>query len=81
MSDDLNLFESEDMKEIEEGNLSLNEIANKLIKERNRILDEFAKAYIAEQKIMPSELELVVREEMEGNTVETIYYFRKKDND
>lgn len=77
MSNKLNLFETGNSNQSNE-DLSINEIADKLIKERNKVLDNFAKAYIAEQKIMPSELELVVREESSGTVAETIYYFRKK---
>lgn len=68
-------------REEKESQLTLTEIAQKLVKERNKVLDDFAKAYLAETKIMPSDLELVVREERTKDVIETIYYFRKKNDE
>lgn len=59
-------------------NMTPNEIAKKLVMERNKVLDDFCKAYIAETGIMPSDLELVTREESDGNRFETVYFFRRR---
>lgn len=59
---------------------TIQEMIDKLLKHRNEILDNFAKAYLAEQKVMPSEIELVEQTIKEDNTIkEVIYFFRRKD--
>ncbi len=67
------------MVDIEQGETDVETIKEKLLKEKERILNDFAVAYTASQEIDPSELELVVREETTDTVVETIYYFRRKD--
>lgn len=66
-------------KNIEYNNLTGEEIVKKLAEERDKILNEFAKAYLAETKLLPSEVELVtVQNPPENGIIETVYYFRKK---
>jgi len=65
-------------KEYEIENISLDQMAEQIKKERVKILNEFAKAYLAETQINPSELELVQRQESKDGLVETVYYFRRK---
>jgi len=49
-----------------------------LHKHRDKIINEFAKAYLAETKLLPSEIELVCREIRSEKSIETIYEFRRK---
>lgn len=59
-------------------NISENEALLKLNEERNKILNEFAKAYLAETNILPSEVELVSIQTHKEKEIETVYFFRKK---
>lgn len=60
--------------------IDINEMVKKLNEERSKILNEFSKAYLAETGIMPSEVELVTVQETKDKTIETICFFRKKQN-
>lgn len=52
----------------------------KLVEERSKILEAFAKAYLAETGLLPSTVELVTQQmPMENNIIETVYYFRRRE--
>lgn len=59
---------------------SINEAdaVKKLAEERNKILEAFGKAYLAESGLLPSQVELVSEQNISGSTIENIYYFRRK---
>lgn len=59
-------------------NVNQEEATKKLIEKRDEVLNAFAKAYLAEAQVLPSEIELVSQQTTEGNTVETVYFFRLK---
>lgn len=58
--------------------INIEEATQKLREERDKILNEFAKAYLAGNETNPSEIELVSQQKMENNIIETVYFFRKK---
>ena len=64
--------------ETEYKDVTLNEAIEKLHKEKNRILDEFAKAYLAETGLMPSDVELVTQQSRNGDIIENVFYFRRR---
>jgi predicted naringenin-chalcone synthase len=56
------------------------EEATKYLHDRKvEIIEQFAKAYLAETGLKPSEVELVTKQESTGMIIETVYYFRKKE--
>ena len=67
-------------KETEHQNISEVEAVQQLIKHRSEILEAFSKAYLAETKLLPSQIELVTQQmpEVDG-IIETVYFFRRKD--
>lgn len=59
--------------------ISEEDVVKKLVEERSKILEQFAKAYLAETGLLPSTVELVTHQfPVENNIIETVYYFRKK---
>ena len=66
------------MKEETFSDVNQEEALKKLTEKRDEILNDFAKAYLAETKVLPSEVELVTEQKQEGTTIETVFYFRKK---
>lgn len=66
------------LKNEEYTNISIEEATQKLQENRDQILEEFAKAYLAETKLLPSEVELVCHQEMNGAIIENVYFFRRK---
>ena len=62
-------------------NISLDQAAEHIKKQRVKILNDFAVAYLAEKdgQIQPSELELVSYQNSQDGKIETIYYFRKRE--
>ncbi len=58
--------------------IKIEEATQKLREERDKILNEFAKAYLAGNEVNPSEIELVSQQKTENNVIETVYFFRKK---
>lgn len=65
-------------KEFELNGITEDQAAQELIKNRDKILEDFATAYLAETKISPSEVELVSKQNTNGTEIETVYFFRKK---
>lgn len=60
-------------------NMSVEEMVKKLQQEKHRIIEEFAKAYLAESGLLPSEVELVTQQiTTDKNTIEHRYFFRRK---
>jgi len=69
-------------KEKEEifNNITPEQAVQELYKRKTEILNEFAKAYLAESGLLPSQVELVCKETKNTpDQIETIYFFRKKD--
>ena len=64
---------------IEYKDINLTEALAKLALERDKILEEFTKAYLAETGLKPSEIELVCKQDKLGMTIENVYFFRKKE--
>jgi predicted metal-dependent hydrolase len=62
-----------DIKGITEAEATL-----RLRQERDKILSEFTKAYLAETGLKPSEIELVSQRNVLGSLIEETYFFRKK---
>jgi len=59
--------------------ITVDDAVKKLAEEKNKILEAFAKAYLAETAANPSEIELVTKQmPVENNIIETVYFFRKK---
>lgn len=66
------------MKEKQLNNISVEEAVAELAKHRNKILEEFSKAYLAESGLLPSQVELVHKITTEKDIITDIFYFRKK---
>ena len=67
-------------KDITFNNIDIDAAVKQLAEERDKILSQFAKAYLAESGLLPSQVELVTKQmPMENNIIETVYYFRKKE--
>ena len=60
--------------------VSVEDVVKKLAKERDKILEAFAKAYLAESGLLPSQVELVTQQlpMNEQRIIENIYFFRRK---
>ena len=66
-------------KEVEIRNINEQEVVQELIKNRNKILEAFTKAYLAETQLMPSQIELVTRQmPIKDGIIENIFFFRKR---
>lgn len=65
-------------KDLTFNNIDIESAVKQLAEQRDKILSEFAKAYLAETKLLPSEVELVTKQKTTGSEIETIYFFRKK---
>lgn len=59
-------------------NITEQEAVARLLQEKNKILSEFTKAYLAETGLKPSEIEFVTQKNVIGAIVEETYFFRKK---
>jgi hypothetical protein len=60
-------------------NISLNDAVMKIQKEKAKILEEFAKAYLAETSFQPSEVEMVhQRMPIKDGIIENVIFFRKR---
>lgn len=63
-------------------NISIEEAVKKLQSQKDEILDAFAKAYLADSGLLPTEVELVTQQmPMKDGIIEHVYFFRKKDED
>lgn len=49
-----------------------------ILAKRHEILDHFAKAYIAETGLKPSEIELCTQQRTTDKTIEHVFFFRRK---
>jgi hypothetical protein len=60
--------------------MTAEDVVKKLAEERDKILEAFAKAYLAESGLLPSQVEMVTQQlpMNDQNIIETIYYFRRK---
>lgn len=59
--------------------ISIEEAMKKIRDEKSKILEAFAKAYLAESGLMPSEVELVCQEDTSNKTlIQHVYFFRRK---
>lgn len=59
--------------------ITVEEATKYLTEKRLEILEQFAKAYLAETGLAPSEVELVTQQmPVIDNKIETVYFFRKK---
>lgn len=65
-------------KSEEYNNISVEEMVKKLREKKHEIIEAFAKAYLAESGLMPSEVELCCQETRNGNLIEHVYFFRRK---
>lgn len=65
-------------KEYEKDNVTLDQAAAEIAKHKDRILEDFTKAYLIETGLKPSQVELVSSQRTENGTIETVYYFREK---
>jgi hypothetical protein len=66
------------MKEETFNDMDMSKMAEFLKKNRNKILEEFAKAYLAETQLLPSQIELVHKSSVENEQIVDTFYFRKK---
>lgn len=67
-------------KEIEKDVAGEAEMLHELQKHKFKILEDFARAYLAEQNILPSEIELVHQQlPTVNNIIEHKMFFRKKE--
>jgi hypothetical protein len=58
--------------------LTGDEAAKIILAKRHEVLDHFAKAYIAETGLMPSQIELCTQQVVNGTTIENIFFFRRR---
>jgi len=59
--------------------ISVEEAMKKIMSEKNKIIEAFAKAYLAETGLNPSEVELVHQQiTNQPNIIENVIFFRKK---
>ena len=65
-------------KQEEYNNISVEEMVSKLRDKKHEIIEAFAKAYLAESGLLPSEVELCCQESRKDNLIEHVYFFRKK---
>jgi len=66
-------------KEIKHENISISDMVLELERNKNNILDDFSKAYLAETGLLPSEVELSCRQmPVDNGIIEHIYSFRRK---
>ena len=68
-------------KVIEYKDVSVTDANEVLIKQKNKILQDFTKAYLADTQIKPSELQLVVETISNKGKVEINYYFKRRNQD
>lgn len=68
------------MKEVKHENVNLQEAMEEIMKNRDKILEDFAKAYLAEKKVNPSDIELVQQKVNSDDGIEYIFYFRIKND-
>jgi hypothetical protein len=54
------------------------DIAKQLLEQRDKILSDFAKAYLAETRLLPSQIELVQQSIEENGKVGFRWFFSKK---
>lgn len=54
------------------------ELAKQLNEQKQRILNDFATAYLAEAQLLPSQIELVQQHIDNNGTAEYIWFFRQK---
>ena len=66
------------MKDEEHNSISVADMIKKLAEERDKILNDFCKAYLAETQALPSEIELVTLETSKDGTIEHVYFFRRR---
>ena len=65
-------------KNIEYKDIDEKEVAKKLLQERDKIIADWSKAYLAETALLPSEVILSCKQIKNGNETEVIYEFRRK---
>ena len=66
------------MKEQELEGITEEQMLEALQLQRDKILEEFQKAYLAETNTLPSEIELVHSSTVQGKEIINTFYFRKK---
>lgn len=75
----MNIRGAQVSKEKEFSQISLNEAISKLQEEKHKILEEFAKAYLAETELLPSQIEMCHQQlPIKDGIIENIIFFRKK---
>lgn len=67
-----------DKKELEFKDITLEEAMKKLQTEKHKIIEAFAKAYLAETGLMPSEVEMCHQQTTNGTVIENVIFFRRK---
>jgi len=59
--------------------ITVEDAIKKLAEERDNILEAFAKAYLAESGLLPSQVELVTQQmPVKDGIIENKYFFRRK---
>lgn len=67
------------LKEETIDDITIEEVVKELEKNRNKILEEFSKAYLAETGLLPSQVELVHKKlPLTDGIIEETYQFRRK---
>lgn len=66
------------MKDVQLDNITEEEAAEYLLNHRDKVLSDFATAYLAETGLKPSEIELIHEIKREDSKVTESYYFREK---
>jgi hypothetical protein len=61
-----------------EKDIDLDEAMKELIEKRDEILSSFAKAFLAESGLSPSDVELVHKSYTENNEIINTFYFRER---
>jgi glucokinase len=54
------------------------EIAKQLNEQRDKILNDFAKAYLAETQLLPSQIELIQQQIEDNGKIGYVWYFKQK---
>jgi hypothetical protein len=60
--------------------ITIEDVASYLAKHKAKILEDFAKAYLAETNLKPSQVELVHKHSVTGTEINDVFYFREKKN-
>lgn len=60
--------------------MSEDAVVAEIMKNRQSVLEDFAKAYIADTGLKPSQIELVHKHETNENEIIDTFYFKEKDD-